>query len=694
MRMKYFFVVLGILFFLTIVSADIVSINSGGSNNVIVNAGRYLEGFFFSANHAPVLTNVVLSSTSGNNLTTDNLTVTFNGTDADGNYFTNITDWRLNGNSIDVLNMPFDKNVEDVTTGAVRDYSMYENNGTLGGGNITNAPTWNSTCQVGGCYDFNGVGDYINTGNNFHLTNGVISFWYKSGETATQNGYMIGQQTGTPTLSVYQASSNQHVYFWIRNSLGTSVSISSSNAINDNLWHYIVVSWGSQGMKLYVDGNLDSSNPATIYDDGSTSNLEIGCIQGLYCAKGLIDEVQIFNSALTNEQVNAIYQAGLNHHHLNTMVSSMTSVGETWQVAATPDDSITDGATVLSNNLTIQDAAPNDPTNVNLVSVDGTNQSNSNLNCSYYLSDIDSSNLDAQIRWYKNGLLSLTQGVNNIVNGTSNYSVLGSGNLTLGDTWYCSVRSYDGSKYSNWVNSNNLTIIDITPPNVTIVSPQPTNYSTINIPFNVSVQDNEGVSSCQYSLDGLANASMTQINSTYYSDYPSLGPGPHGVWFYCNDTSGNWGSNYTNFSIDNSAAIAISFSNNLSQYIKWNVVTLPAVKLDAEGNNLNGTTSYYVNISAVNTLVDLYVKANGDLTDAALDTIGLGNETYKVSLNDSTVTNGANYTMSTNYTKIASGIGGNNTLYMKFYLDAPVSQPAGEYLNQLSFKAVRKDQVA
>ena len=197
-------------------------------------------------------------------------------------------------------------------------------------------------------------------------------------------------------------------------------------------------------------------------------------------------------------------------------------------------------------------------------------------------------------------------------------------------------------------------------------------------------------SSVTYCGDGLCNGNETY--ATCPTDCQSTCG--NGVWFYCNDTSGNWGSNYTNFSIDNSAAIAISFSNNLSQYIKWNVVTLPAVKLDAEGNNLNGTTSYYVNISAVNTLVDLYVKANGDLTDAALDTIGLGNETYKVSLNDSTVTNGANYTMSTNYTKIASGIGGNNTLYMKFYLDAPVSQPAGEYLNQLSFKAVRKDQVA
>ena len=692
MKTKYFLAVIGIFFFLAFVSADIVSVNSGGSNNIIVNAGRYIEGFFFSANHAPVLSSVVLSSTSGNNLTTDNLTVSFTGSDTDGNYFTNITDWRLNGNSIEVLNMPFDKNVESVSTGAVRDYTSYENNGTLGGGNSTFAPTWNASCQVGGCYEFQNKTDYIALGNVLSVGtyNWTTCNWFNwdgsSGDNIIynkENLYELKESNG------YVQYAWQPHWAW---------DGGSSFVVSQNTWYFACVVYDHNSQYLYKNGVLVYSRAQT-GDIGSNSNpVYLG--RRSYASPnsffgGSIDEVQIFNKALTSEQINAMYEAGLNHHHLDTMTSSMTNVGGTWQVASTPDDSITDGATVLSNNLTIQDAAPNEPTNVNLVSLDGTNQSNSDLNCSYYLSDIDSSNLDSTVRWFRDGTLYLTQGVNNIANGTSSSSILGSGNLTLGDTWFCSVRSYDGSKYSNWVNSNNLTIIDTTSPNVTIISPQPTNYSTINVPFNVSVHDNEAVSSCEYSLDSAANVTMNKINSTYYSYSPSLGPGPHIVQFYCNDTSNNWGYNETNFSIDNSAAIAISFSNNLSQYIKWDVVNLPAVNLDALGNNLNGTTSYYINISAINTLVDLYVKANGDLTDAALDTIGLGNETYKVSLNDPTLlTNSTNYTMSTNYTKIVSGVGGNKTLYMKFYLDAPSSQAAGEYLNQLSFKAVRKNQVA
>ena len=45
--------------------------------------------------------------------------------------------------------------------------------------------------------------------------------------------------------------------------------------------------------------------------------------------------------------------------------------------------------------------------------------------------------------------------------------------------------------------------------------------------------------------------------------------------------------------------------------------------------------------------------------------------------------------MTTNYTLIASDLGDNSTVFLKFYLDAPGSQPAGVYENGLFFKAVK-----
>ena len=53
------------------------------------------------------------------------------------------------------LILPFNQN----TTGAVRDYSLFPENVTLASGN--SAPTWKPDCSRGGCYQFDGTGDYM-----------------------------------------------------------------------------------------------------------------------------------------------------------------------------------------------------------------------------------------------------------------------------------------------------------------------------------------------------------------------------------------------------------------------------------------------------------------------------------------------------------------------------------------------------
>ena len=116
---------------------------------------------------------------------------------------------------------------------------------------------------------------------------------------------------------------------------------------------------------------------------------------------------------------------------------------------------------------------------------------------------------------------------------------------------------------------------------------------------------------------------------------------------------------------------------------------MPVDDLGAIGNNESGVTTYYVNISATNVNVDLYVKADGDLLTDSLDVLGLGNETYAVNFTNSSVPDLNRLTMTTGYILIGENLPDASIVYMKFYLDAPVSQPAGTYLNSLDFKAVR-----
>jgi len=90
-----FFSILLVLTFLSFVSGDVLSINSGGDNQLIINPDSYIEGFFFMENTPPVSSNVILNSSSGFNTTNDNLSVYYSSIDEDGDFITNITDWRV-----------------------------------------------------------------------------------------------------------------------------------------------------------------------------------------------------------------------------------------------------------------------------------------------------------------------------------------------------------------------------------------------------------------------------------------------------------------------------------------------------------------------------------------------------------------------------------------------------------------------
>ena len=91
----------------------------------------------------------------------------------------------------------------------------------------------------------------------------------------------------------------------------------------------------------------------------------------------------------------------------------------------------------------------------------------------------------------------------------------------------------------------------------------------------------------------------------------------------------------------------------------------------------------FLHVSATNTLVDIYVKADGDLHTNGLEVLGLENENYTVSLVDPNVTGASKATMTTDYVIIADGVADGAVVYMKFYLGA------GLYYNNLNFKAVR-----
>ena len=199
-------------------------------------------------------------------------------------------------------------------------------------------------------------------------------------------------------------------------------------------------------------------------------------------------------------------------------------------------------------------------------STDGTGLEGQDLNCFDILDDSDGDNMNVSVRWYKNGALNLTQNFNNnYANGSFFNAILLSGNTTSGDNWSCSVRTHDGSLYSGWGNSSNLTILSSLPPfNFSIVSPI-NQQQYFNNPISVNVSLNGTGAWCKYSLDGDINVSMVKINDTYFSASNNyLREGSHNLVVYCKDTHATLNSSSVNFDVNIDAPAFMVQRGNVS----------------------------------------------------------------------------------------------------------------------------------
>ena len=89
-----------------------------------------------------------------------------------------------------------------------------------------------------------------------------------------------------------------------------------------------------------------------------------------------------------------------------------------------------------------------------------------NINCTFTVTDPNpGDSLTASVDWYKNGIWQLSQNYS-VTNGVQKTAVLGSGNLSIGDTWHCGVTPYDQELYGSQVNSSQVTVLATRPPTV------------------------------------------------------------------------------------------------------------------------------------------------------------------------------------------------------------------------------------
>jgi hypothetical protein len=179
-------------------------------------------------------------------------------------------------------------------------------NGTLVGNTAYGAG------RVGQAFVFDGSGDAVSVGNatNLHMQNFTIEAWVKR-SSATR-----GSQDPYGSGSIFYGSSGGYGFgIWddgqlVLTQIGVG-GVESTRMITDTInFHHIAVTKNGSVVAFYVDGNGETAAP---YNPGFLFNgpYAIGARGTDYVGSflGSIDEVSVYNRALSGAEIQSIYNA-------------------------------------------------------------------------------------------------------------------------------------------------------------------------------------------------------------------------------------------------------------------------------------------------------------------------------------------------------------------------------------------------
>ncbi|MEI6348299.1 MAG: T9SS type A sorting domain-containing protein [Bacteroidota bacterium] len=190
----------------------------------------------------------------------------------------------------------------------VQDYSGNNNQGTLSGATYASG-------LIGGACVFDGIDDYIEIGSRPEMrmaSGGTITAWIYPG---TSNNNRIIDKSTIATSADYHLflapTTNQLAF----RAGGTTLTLSSNNAITLNAWNFVSVTFNSSGRKLYVNGvdvTLSGGNIITLppaVDGAVRVGNRAGATDRTF--DGSIDDLRIFNTVLSAGEVAQLYNTSL-----------------------------------------------------------------------------------------------------------------------------------------------------------------------------------------------------------------------------------------------------------------------------------------------------------------------------------------------------------------------------------------------
>jgi len=200
--------------------------------------------------------------------------------------------------------------LDDGSGTSATDSSTNGNTGTL-----TNGPTW-TTGQVGGALDFDGSNDYVTMGDqSVHEGMAAMSLagWIKMDNLPAANYFVISKSSGigqyrlaisSAGIPTFVVATNNNAWY----SAGTTAN--GATALTTSTWIHLLGTYDGQYVRLYVNGVLAGTGSQAISGAIVSNTSEFRLSYDTYgnYFNGQIDEVRIYNRALSESEVSDLYR--------------------------------------------------------------------------------------------------------------------------------------------------------------------------------------------------------------------------------------------------------------------------------------------------------------------------------------------------------------------------------------------------
>jgi len=205
---------------------------------------------------------------------------------------------------------------KDMTNGVAADVSGSGDNGSLTNGKFTNiaTSTFYRPGKIGQALNFDGINDSLNVNratSTIATGNVTVSAWINA-NTLLGNGDVFALADSASSNDVYLYRSTTGVCFaiWLTSKL---TACSAANTIKQNVWYHVVGTFSSvSGQIVYINAVSSGTNSNTsrgstksalalIGAEGSTPTTFFG---------GLMDDVRVYNRALSATEITQLYNMG------------------------------------------------------------------------------------------------------------------------------------------------------------------------------------------------------------------------------------------------------------------------------------------------------------------------------------------------------------------------------------------------